>query len=134
MKISSLKSSDEVLNYIDANLVNINNCQNATYDYLIKDQITVNYSDSNLSQIFYISNSTIHNEIESIRQTMKNKRKPTDILVLTDGYSFSSVGLYIKYLHKMGGAILAGYFGNPYSNEVFSISFCYFYFNFIKSL
>ena len=122
MKISSLKSSDEVLNYIDANLVNVNNCQKATYDYLIQDQVTVNYSDSNLSQIFYISNSTIHNEIESIRKTMKNKRKPTDILVLTDGYSFSSAGLYIKYLQKMGGAIVAGYFGNPYSNEVFDSS------------
>ena len=100
MKISSLKSSDEVLNYIDANLVNVNNFQKATYDYLIKDQVTVNYSDSNLSQIFYISNSTIHNEIEPIRQTMKNKRKPIDTLVLTDDYSLSSAGLYIKYFKK----------------------------------
>jgi len=122
IKTSSLKSSDEVLNYINTNLVNVHNCQKATYDYLIKDQVSVNYSDSNLSQIFYITNSTIHNEIESIRKTMKNKRKPTDILVLTDGYSFSSAGIYIKYLQKMGGAIVAGYFGNPLSKEVFDSS------------
>ena len=89
---------------------------------MIKDQVTVNYSDSNLSQIFYISNSTIHNEIESIRQTMKNKRKPTYILVLTNGYSFSSKVLYIKYFQKMGWVIVGGYFGNPYSNVVFDSS------------
>jgi hypothetical protein len=72
--------------------------------------------------MFYINNVTLHDEIENIRKNMKNKRKPTEILVLTDGYSYSSSAFYIKYLQKMGGAIVAGYFGNPYSTEEFDSS------------
>jgi hypothetical protein len=72
--------------------------------------------------MFYLNNANIHDEIENIRKNMKNKRKPTEILILTDGYSFSASAFYIKYLQKMGGAIVAGYFGNPYSSEVFDSS------------
>ena len=72
--------------------------------------------------MLYLNNKTIHNQIEEIRANMTIKRKPTEILVLTDGYSFSSCGLYIKYLQKMGGAIIAGFNGNPYSKEIFDSS------------
>ena len=50
---------------------------------------------------------------------MKNKRKPTEILVLTDGYSFSAASLYIKYLQKQGGAVVVGYSGNSYDDSIF---------------
>ena len=115
----NLKKTDELEEYINKNLISVKDCQKANYDYLMDNQVSVDYSGSKLSEIFYISNSTIHNEIENIRKTMKNKRKPTEILVLTDGFSFSSAALYIKYLQKMGGAIVAGYYGNPNSNEPF---------------
>ena len=50
------------------------------YDYLVNNKVSVGYSDTKLSGMFYVSNSTIHNEIENIRKTMNNKRKPTEIL------------------------------------------------------
>ena len=53
---------------------------------------------------------------------MKNKRKPTEILVLTDGYSFSAASLYIKYLQKQGGAVVVGYSGNSYDDSIFDAS------------
>ena len=53
---------------------------------------------------------------------MKHKRKPTEILILTDGYSFSAASLYIKYLQKQGGAIVAGYSGNIFSDDIFDSS------------
>ena len=74
--------------------------------------------------MFYISNKkkTIHDQIEEIRKSMKNKRKPTEILIFTDGYTCSSAALYIKYLQKMGRAFVAGYNGNPYSEQAFDSS------------
>ena len=118
----NLKKTDELEEYINKNLVSVKDCKKANYDYLMNNKVSVDYSDTKLSEIFYICNSTIHNEIENIRKTMKNKRKPTEILVLTDGFSFSSAALYIKYLQKMGGAIVAGYYGNPNSKEPFDSS------------
>ena len=117
-----LKETKEISEYINLNLTNINTCEKANYADLIKGKVKPNYSNTYLTEIFYINNKTLHNQIEEIRANMKNKRKPTEILVLTDGYSFSSASLYIKYLQKMGGAIIAGFSGNPYSNEIFDSS------------
>ena len=119
---TGLKETKEISEYINSNFSNIKNCEKANFKDLISGKVNTNYSDEYLTQMFYLNNKTIHNQIEEIRAKMKNKRKPTEILVLTDGYSFSSCALYIKYLQKMGGAIIAGYNGNPYSNEIFDSS------------
>ena len=115
----AFQKNEDLLYYISSNLTNINDCKNASYDDLLEEKVKTNYSETFLTKAFYITNVTIHNKIEEIRGKMKNKRKPTEILVLTDGYSFSAAGLYIKYLQKMGGAIVAGYYGNPNSNFIF---------------
>ena len=115
----SLTKTDEILEYIKTNLTDVHNCQSASLDDLLDEQVQLKYTNTHLTGTFYISNKTIHNKIEEIRQSMKNKRKPTEILVLTDGYSLSTAGLYIKYLQKMGGALVAGFKGNPYDNSVF---------------
>ena len=67
--------------------------------------------------MFFISNITWYNKIEEIRNSTKNKWKPTEILVLTDGYTFSSSGLLAKYLKRSGWAIIASYIGNPYKPD-----------------
>ena len=117
-----LQDNDVVNKYINSNLTNVNTCKMQTFDNLLKEPVTPNYSENKLSGMFYLNNASIHDEIEEIRKNMKNKRKPTEILVLTDGYSFSASAFYIKYLQKMGGAIVAGYYGNPYSDETFDSS------------
>ena len=44
----------------------------------------------------------------------RNKtKKPTDVIVFTDGLSFSSTSVFIKNLYYFGGAILVGYGGDP---------------------
>jgi hypothetical protein len=45
-----------------------------------------------------------------------NIRKPTEIIVFTDGLSYSATSLFIKNLQESGNAIIVGYNGNP-SNE-----------------
>ena len=96
------KETKEVLEYLNTNLTDIYSCGNGCFHNLTDQQVNVSYSKINLSQIFFINNVSTHYEIESIRLNLTNNRKPTDILVLTDGYSFSAAGLYIKYLQKNG--------------------------------
>ena len=46
----------------------------------------------------------------------KNLKKPTDIIIFTDAYSFSATSGLIKGFQNTGGAIIVGYFGNPKIN------------------
>ncbi len=52
-------------------------------------------------------------EIYDIRSKMKNIRKPTDIIIFTDGYSYSATSDFIKSTQLLGGAIIVGFNGNP---------------------
>ena len=116
-------NTKDISDYIKSNFTNIYNCSSASYDYLIKGQKSVNYTkEENLSEIFYLTNSSLQEEIEKIRTKMKYKRTPTEIIVLTDGYSFSAASLYIKYLQKQGGALVLGYSGNIYNESIFDSS------------
>ena len=49
---------------------------------------------------------------------LKNKRKPTDIIVFTDGFSYSATSLLLKYLQYNGGGITVGYLGNPNKRNI----------------
>ena len=52
-----------------------------------------------------------------------NLKKPTDIIVFTDSFSYSATCIFIKALQDEGGAIIVGYNGNPkLGNEVFDAS------------
>jgi hypothetical protein len=114
--------TEELMDYIESNFTDIYTCNKANYTNLIKGSVEVNYTNTKLTEEFYINNASIYNKIEELRLKMENKRKPTEILVLTDGYTFSAAALYIKYLQKMGGAIVAGYYGYPYKLDVFDSS------------
>ena len=51
------------------------------------------------------------------------QKRPTDIIIFTDGFSFSATSLFIKGFQKTGGAITVGFNGNPtLSNDLFDAS------------
>ena len=83
----------------------------------IKDIIEVNYDESNN----YKNNITkpvedliwLNEELINRKKKLTNKRKPTEILIYTDGYSFSAASNFVKYLQYYGGGIVVGFFGNP---------------------
>jgi len=52
------------------------------------------------------------------KKQLKNKRKPTDILIYTDGNTCSFSSLLIKSLQYYGGGIVAGYFGIPNRKDI----------------
>ena len=113
---NSFKETDEINFFVETNLTNTENCLQASYQDLINKKININYGngiESTLSGLFFMNNKSLHNDIEIARTNMNNKRKPTEILVYTDGYTFSAASILMQYLQKSGGGIIAGYLGNP---------------------
>ena len=57
---------------------------------------------------------TTFNAIWSVFSKSKyNMRKPNQIIVFTDDYSYNATSLFIKNLQESGNAIIVGYNGNP---------------------
>ena len=52
----------------------------------------------------------------------KKERKPTKILIFTDGLLFGASSIFIKNIYQSGNAILVGYNGNPNNNNKFEAS------------
>ena len=56
---------------------------------------------------------------KQFREEYKNSeylKKPTDIIIFTDSFSYSATSIFIKGFQNTGGAITVGYFGNPKIN------------------
>ena len=111
--------SENIAKFLNSNFTNIDDCKSENFSDLINNKINVNHGNikEELSKLFLLTNDTYHNEIENIRRGMSNKRKPTEILIFTDGYTLSSAAFFIKYLQKNGGGIVVGYSGNPKNNN-----------------
>ena len=107
---------------------NIDTCK---YHSSIEDigKITDNYGMSDVFQEeIYHSRSKIYEfldkngrkRLEKIRkknfENKNNLKKPTDILIYTDGFCFSACSGFVKAFQNTGGAIIVGYNGNPKLN------------------
>ena len=77
--------------------------------------------DDKYDNIQHIRTEAIPNlkkeDIEALLNYRENHRrftrKPTDIIIFTDSYSFSATSVLIKNFQRNGGAIVAGFYGNP---------------------
>ena len=61
-------------------------------------------------------NLQIRKALNNFREEFKNStflKKPTEIIIFTDSFSFSATSTLIKGFQNIGGAITVGYFGNP---------------------
>ena len=77
------------------------------------------------SQYFGIFNSSDLKKHKKRREKyfeMNKLKKPTEIIIFTDTFSFSATSFFIKGLQETGAAILVGYFGNPKNNEIVDAS------------
>jgi hypothetical protein len=52
-------------------------------------------------------------KLYDLRKNTKYIRKPNEIIIFTDGFSYSATSLFIKETQIKGGAIIVGYSGNP---------------------
>ena len=60
----------------------------------------------------------LNEEMIKRKNSLKNKRKPTDILIYTDGTLLSMSSLFMKIFQYYGAGIVAGYFGNPNKKNI----------------
>jgi len=56
--------------------------------------------------------------------TMKKQRKPTEIIVATDGFCFSACSVFVKNCITLGSAIITGYGTTTPGDELFVASQC----------
>jgi hypothetical protein len=92
------------------------NCEPFGYKSLLKSEKKVNYGNSvsdTLLGPFIFNGRSFVTSINDLKKNLKNPRKPTEILIYTDGFSYSATSLLLKYMQYNGGAITAGYFCNP---------------------
>ena len=126
----SMKNSNLAKNYVNKNInnnldiINTETCE--AYKNLSEmGEIIDNYGSNNVlnrTKVFQLFNRKIINKINKIRKELfklKNLKRPTDIIIFTDGFSLGTSSFLIKGLQKRGGAIIVGYNGNPKSDEVF---------------
>jgi hypothetical protein len=100
------------------NIFDLKTCQKIELNTLIRNKETDNYNNKithNRTKIVSIYNTYKHIK-DKIKYYKNKKRKPTEIIIFTDGFSYSCTSTFIKYLQNYGSAIIVGYLGNP-SNE-----------------
>ena len=120
--IMSFRYSEKNLDFLNKEyIINIGNCKR---EKLMSDNLIYEDNFNNVifkrTKFFYTFNLY---EPQFLLKDYKHKdRKPTNILIFTDGYSFSATSYFIKDLQESGNAIIVGYNGIP-SNEKKRIKF-----------
>ena len=104
-------------------VINIETCKPFNdIDDLMNGGITDDYSTKSKNifhkrtKIFDFGNKQFIDWLYTNRKFLNDKghsKRPTDIIIFTDGFSFSSTSLFIKSFQKTGGAIIVGFNGNP---------------------
>ena len=103
-------------NQLASILLDIDSCESLTYRAFKKKSKIVNYGNSVSDDILgpvFLSGMNIRRQVKNIKDQLKNPRKPTDIILFTDGFSYSATSLFLKFLQYYGGAITVGYYPNP---------------------
>ena len=113
---SILSKDNYITEQIAQSLVDIKKCEPFKYKSLMKTEQKINYGNSvsdTLLGPFIFNGKNFVEDVNIIKQKLKNPRKPTEILIYTDGFSYSATSLLLKYMQYYGGAITAGYICNP---------------------
>ena len=117
----ALRKTDILKNNFKEFVSNIYTCKKMHFKEFLRNGEQINYGNGIsdlLTSPFINHGKEIRKEINRIKNILTNPRKPTDIIVFTDGYSYSATSIFFKYLQNNGGGIVVGYFGNPNKPDV----------------
>ena len=120
-EVSSMRSSELIKKNFFINDENLN--PETCFPYTEKDNILDGIRDQYDENVFHQRTKNIEDFNIFEKKIMEKKRreyfdtgkvkKPTEVIVFTDGYSFSCTSLFIKGLQVHGAAILVGYNSRP---------------------
>lgn len=111
------KQNGNYVNLILGYLSDTEMCDKVDYNTLTKHITEVDYGNGikdKLTSPFHFMTKEFRKYLNSKKKKLKNPRNPTDILIYTDGYSYSAASIFMKYLQYYGGGISIGYFPHPY--------------------
>ena len=118
---STFRSTNLMLKTFLANDENLN--PETCFAYTDKDNILEGETDKYSDEVYHKKTKLMEemNIFERKLMDLKRKKylntgktkKPTEILIFTDGYSFSCTSVFIKALQVVGGAITVGYYSRP---------------------
>ena len=119
-KTNIFKNSKIIKEYISSTS-DLKDCEPYGFDSFMNSKKKIDYgnevSDTLLGPVIFNGRGFVA-EINRLRKKLKRPRKPTEILIYTDGFSYSATSLLLKYLQYYGGAITAGYFVNPQFDKI----------------
>lgn len=100
--------------------INLDTCEKEDNDKIFNSNIEIDYGidpygNKIRHKITKMFDSSVYDRdvFYQFRKKAKNIRKPTEIIIFTDGYSYSATSNFIKETQLRGGAIIVGYGGNP---------------------
>jgi hypothetical protein len=113
--------SKEYFNSSHYDLINPETCERIKTLDDIMNEVT-DYYDYNNLKIEHKRTKVFDNAVMEFRETLRgfreeyinspNLKKPTEIIIFTDSYSYSATSGFIKGFQNTGGAIVVGYYGN----------------------
>ena len=114
-EIGSYKFNEKTKEFLkNDEIYNLNNCKTEKLEKYFNNPSIDNYGNNIIhkrTNFFYGFN--LFGMHYYLRNYTRKNRKPTEILIYTDGYSFSSSSIFIKDIQEYGNGIIVGYNGNP---------------------
>ena len=121
-KDENMEKFIEAYNIYDL-FVELNSTNKVKGDYIKDDFIKEEYGNKTEEWSKPFAWRVNQSKIEKIKKNLKHKRKPTEIVVMTDGFALSAASIFMKNVYKSGAGIVVGYNGNPnLPNEIADIS------------
>ena len=103
--------------------VELNSTKNVNGSYFKDGFITEKYGDKTTEFSKPFCWKVDQKRIEEIKSKLKHKRKPTEIIAITDSFDLSAASAFLKNIYKSGAGIIVGFNGNPsLSDDIFDIS------------
>ena len=87
-----------------------------TTDYYNYNNLSIEHKRT---KVYDFIDKEFRNGMNNFREeyfNSSNLKKPTDIIIFTDSYTYSAGSILIREFQNTGGAIIVGYYGNPSKN------------------
>ena len=121
---NTLRKGEYLDKYYDNNFKDdsiVETCKIPDKKYVLDNTISIDYGKGVINNVTSVFRrfGQYREEFDKQKKLIKNKRKPNEIIIFTDGYSASAASLFTKSFQNEGGAIVVGYNGNPLSTDIF---------------